>query len=156
MRDYVNGLIRENVIALLVLLFPCPCLDMKSVGVAIRVGRLQCRGSSGGYFCHIYCKGLTWTHSYDTLANEGMTWCLCGDDMARMVMTNGDVDWAHRLIRECHLPTLESVFQFGNTHFTWGMPHSGNGTIASKWNVTCPIRLRFELSLCEKSLNLWS
>jgi hypothetical protein len=104
------------------------------------------QGFKSGFFGHIYCKGLTWTHSYDTLANEVMTLCLCGDDMAHMVMTNGDVDWAHHLIRECHVPTLESVFPIWEHTFHMRMPHSCNGTIASKWNAICLIRLRIKLT----------
>jgi hypothetical protein len=126
--DYVNGLIRENVIALLLLLFPCPCLDIKSVGVAIKGGEIVVQGFKCGFFGHIYCRRLTWTHIYDTLANEVMTWCLCGNDMAQMVMTNGDVDWAHHLIRESHVPTLESVFPIWEHTF-----HMGNATFP-QWN----------------------
>jgi hypothetical protein len=62
------------------------------------------------------------------LANELMTWCLCGDDMAHMVMTNGDVDWAHHLIRESHVPTLESVLPIWEHTF-----HMGNATFL-QWN----------------------
>lgn len=87
------------------------------------------------------------------LANEVMTWCLCGNDMAHMVMTNGDVDWAHHLIRECHVPTLESVFPISEHTF-----HTGNATFM-QWNDCCNGMLHaqsdLELSLCEKSLNLW-
>jgi hypothetical protein len=83
-----------------------------------------------------------------------MTWCLCGDDMAHMVMINGDVDWAHHLIRESHVPTLGICVTNLGTHISHGECHIPamerllqNGMLHAQSDL--------ELSLCEKSLNLW-
>ncbi len=74
-----------------------------------------CRCKCGGCDIdleHIYCKNLTWLHTYDTHAYMLMMWNLCGNDVAPMWWWCANWECignicSHVQVSKCAFPCLE-------------------------------------------------